>query len=78
MTGDAAGNRDPMTTLQINATQKTSIRVSCVSGGRPNRAVGLFCSRTMLPSIGAYFTFFGWGRIGLRSTKLRRGNPLHD
>ena len=34
--------------------------------GRPNRAAGLFCIRSMLPSIGAHFAFFGWGNFVIK------------
>src|ERR1035437_3701463 len=48
MTGEAAGNREPMTTQHISAAQRTRMRVRHVSGGKPNRGVGLFCCRIML------------------------------
>src|ERR1035437_511332 len=62
MTGDAAGNREPMTTQHISAAQRTRMRARRVSGGRPNRGVGLFCCRSML-SINC--RLFRLGDIGL-------------
>src|SRR5438270_3459954 len=47
MTGEPEGNREPMTTKESSAAQKTRIRVRRVSGGRPNRGVGLFCARSI-------------------------------
>src|ERR1035437_7766335 len=62
MTGEAAGNREPMTTQHISAAQRTRMRARRVSGGRPNRGVDLFCCRSML-SINC--RLFRLGDIGL-------------
>jgi hypothetical protein len=55
ITGEAAGNNDPITTQQMSTAQKARMRAHRVSGGRPNRGVGLFCARSMLRFNGCLF-----------------------
>src|SRR5471032_3183003 len=59
ITGEAAGSSEPMTTQQIKTAQRARMKVCRVSPPRP--AAGLFCTESMLHSIGARFVFFGWG-----------------
>src|ERR1035437_3348135 len=55
MTRDAAGNTEPTMTQHISTAQKARMRARRVSGGRPNRGVGLFCARSMLRFNGCLF-----------------------
>src|ERR1035437_2051379 len=79
MTGEAAGNREPMTTQHISAAQRTRMRARRVSGGRPNRGVGLFCCRSMLSINCRLFRLGGPACLqtfsGFIPEQIREGHP---